>query len=168
MNYLCALIKVMDERSSEYQKIMEYITAHPAAVVSSINDDGSPHAAVVYIFPVSHHTVCFITRNLTHKYQNIYQRSQVAITIFDERDSSTLQAAGKAFVANNEQMLSTMQSKMERLHAVRADSMPPIEKLQQSGDYVLVGIELQTARLAQYQGLDISLDGAFTEIAADK
>lgn len=156
----------MDESSPEYLKIMSYIESHPAAVVSTTNEDGSPHAAVVYVFPVSHHTICFVTRNQTRKYQNIYQRAQVAITIFDEHDSSTLQATGRAFVTNDEQVLGTMKERMEKLHALRADAVPPVEKLQQAGDYVLVGVELQTVRLAQYQGIDVNLNGAFTEMAA--
>jgi general stress protein 26 len=158
----------MDESSAAYRTIMEYIEVHPAAVISSINDDGTPHAAVVYIFPASHHTLCFVTRNQTRKYQNIGQSAQVAVTIFDEHDSSTLQATGRAFLSTDEQILATMKERMEKMHAVRADAVPPIEKLQQSGDFVLVGIELQKARLAHYQGMDINLNNAsFTEIAAE-
>lgn len=160
----------MDESSEQYLKIMDYIDLHPDAVVSTINDDGSPQAAVVYVFGVSHHTICFLTRNLTKKFQNLSQRPDVAVTIFDVRDSSTLQATGKAFVSDDEEMLTHFKKRMEELHALKADSIPPIERLQLSGDYVLIGIELQKARLAQYQGiaLDIDLDVDFTEIAVDK
>lgn len=153
----------MDESGDEYNQIMSYIDSHPTAVVSSINDDGTPHAAVVYAVTASHHTICFVTRNLTRKYQNMYQRPAVSITIFDERDSSTLQATGQAFVANDDHMLNYVMDKVSKLHAARADWLPPIKKLRESGDFVVIGIELTTARLAAYAGMDIGNKEMFTE-----
>ena len=155
----------MNESSAEYQKVMSYIDAHPAAVVSTTNDDGTPQASVVYAFTVSHHTVCFVTRNLTHKYQNIFERPEVAVTIFDERDISTLQATGTAFVATDEHMLSYVMNKVEELYKVRGDSTSPIDKMQHAGDYVLIGIEINKAKLTLYQGIDVNIDRSFTEIS---
>jgi general stress protein 26 len=157
----------MDESSNEYDKVMSYIDAHPVAVLSTINSDGTPHSAVVYVVTASHHTICFITRNLTRKYQNLYERSEVSIAIYDERDSSTLQATGKAFVANNDNMLEYVLDKISKIHAERADWQPPIKKLRESGDYVVIGIELSTARLAEYQGLDAEGSDFFTEYKPD-
>ena len=158
----------MDEGSDDYQKIMAYITAHPAAVVSSTNDDGTPHAAVVYVCVASHHTICFVTRNLTHKYQNMYQRAEVSVTIYDERDSSTLQASGKAFVANDQHMLDYVMDKIDQLHALQADWLPPIKKLRNAGDFVVIGIEMTNIRLAQYHGMDITSEGSFIEMTAEQ
>lgn len=158
----------MDENSPEYLKIMNYIDDHPIGVVSTINEDGTLHAATVYIFTASHHTVCFMTRNKTHKFQNIMSRPNVALTIFDQHDVSTLQASGKAFEATDQHLLDMFKQQMEKMHAMRADAMPPIEKLTQAGDFVLVGIELLKARLAEYQGMGIDPDATFTELPIDK
>jgi general stress protein 26 len=158
----------MEESGPQYLKIMSYIDDHPIGVVSTINEDGTLHAATVYIFTASHHTVCFITRNKTRKYQNIISRPNIALTIFDQHEVSTLQAAGKAFTATDEHMLDMFKQQMEKMQAMRADAMPPIEKLTQSGEFVLVGIELQQARLAEYQGMGISPDATFTELFVDK
>ncbi len=155
----------MDESSTEYQTIMAYIEARPAAVVGTINADGTPHSAVVYVFPVSHHTVCFVTRNLTQKYQNIFERPNVSLTIYDKHELSTLQASGTAFVANDEHMLSYTLAKIDKLFEIRGDSISPIGKMQTSGDYVLIGVEMHKARLTMFQGIDINLDEPYKQIS---
>lgn len=155
----------MDEGSADYLKISNYIDAHPAAVVSTSNADGSPHASAVYVFNVSHHTVCFVTRNLTRKYQNIYDRPEVSLTILDERDVSTLQATGKAFVANDEHMLGYALQKIEKLYAIRADTLSPVDKMRDAGDYVLIGLEITHARLTTYQGIDTNMNETYTTVS---
>jgi len=155
----------MDENSTEYASIMEYVETHPAGVVSTINSDGTPESAVVYLFPISHHTVCFVTRNLTLKYQNIFERTEVCLTIYDKHNLSTLQASGTAFIANDEHMLAYSLDKIDKMFEIRGDSISPIGKMQTSGDYVLIGIELTKAKLTLYQGIDVNGGQPYTEIS---
>lgn len=154
----------MDEGSAEYLQITSYIDSHPIAIVGTINDDGTPHASAVYIFNVSHHTVCFVTRNLTRKYQNIFDRPEVSLTIYDDHDVSTLQANGQAFIANDEHMLTYAQQKIEQMYKIRADTLSPIDKMEGSGDFVLIGVELHKAKLTTYQGIDTNMDEAYLEV----
>ncbi|MDL2363086.1 MAG: pyridoxamine 5'-phosphate oxidase family protein [Patescibacteria group bacterium] len=151
----------MDESSEDYLKIISYINRHPAAVISTTNDDGTPQSSVVYVFSVSHHTVSFVTRNLTHKYQNIFDRPKVSITFFDERDITTLQITGTAFIANDEHMLTYTIQKIEKLFNVRADAVSPVAKMQQSGDYVLIGVEMKKAVLTEFQGIDVNISSSY-------
>jgi pyridoxine/pyridoxamine 5'-phosphate oxidase len=95
----------MDESSPNYQKIMGYIDRLHAAVISTVNPDGTPHSAVVYLIAASHHTVCFATRNQTQKYKNLLERPTVSPTMFDEKASSTMQATGRAYVVDDDHML---------------------------------------------------------------
>lgn len=155
----------MDESSTDYLSIVDYINRHPLGVISTINDDGSPEAAVVYVFSISHHTLCFVTRNLTRKYQNIFERPAVSVTIFDDHDSSCLQAGGTAFITNNEHMLTYTMNKIEKLYDIRGDSVSPIEKMERLGDYVLIGVELRSARLTSYKGIDVNMSTAYREIS---
>jgi len=60
----------MDETNPNYAKIMNYVERNPAAVLSTMGEDG-PHGAVVYLIPASHGTLCFVTKNQTKKYANI-------------------------------------------------------------------------------------------------
>lgn len=144
---------------------MSYIDAHPAAVISTTNDDGTPHAAAVYVFPVSHHSICFVTRNLTTKYKNIFERPHVSMTIYDNHELSTLQSSGKAFVINDEHMLSYALDKIDTMFKIRADSISPVGKMQTSGDYVLIGIELTKATLTMYQGIDTNMSQSYEQIS---
>lgn len=157
----------MEDTGSNYQTIADYIEARPAAVISTINADGTPQSSVVYVFPISHHTICFVTRNLTQKYQNIFDRPDVSVTIYDKHDLSTLQASGTAFVANDEHMLNYTLDKIDKLFEIRGDSISPIGKMQSSGDYVLIGVELKKARLTSYQGIDLNIDKPYSQITFD-
>lgn len=152
----------MDENNPNYHKIMDYIDRNPAAVLSTVGEDGTPHGAVVYICTTSHLTVCFVTKNLTKKYANIASNPKVSLTFFNDRESSTLQAQGRAFVAEDPQMVDYVMQKTAKMHAIQSDWIPPVSKIQ-AGEYAVVGIELDSARLAEYQGAGIS-GGNFTEL----
>jgi len=153
----------MDEASPNYSKIMEYIDNNPAAVLGSVNADGTPHTAVVYVCTASHQTVCFVTKKLTQKYKNILVHPLVSISIFNERDSSTLQATGRAYAVDDPRMKQYVTDRITKIHALQAEWLPPIDKLE-AGEYSMIGVELTSARLAQYRGLGNSSEDIFTEL----
>lgn len=146
-----------------YAKIMSYIDRNPTAVLGTINNDGTPYGAVVYVCSASHSRVCFITKNLTRKYANLVEHPHVSLTFFNERESSTLQAEGRAFVVNDAELMDTVMDKINKVHAMRADWMPPVAKLR-AGSYTVIGVELTHARLAEYEGMDIGSLKIFTEL----
>ena len=152
----------MDEASPNYTKIMGYVERNPAAVLSTVGEDG-PHGAVVYVIPASHGTLCFVTKNQTKKYANIVNQPSISLTIFNENESTTLQASGRAFVADNSQGLKEIvMEKMTKAHATMSDWLPPVSKIQ-NGEYVVIGIELASARLADYSSIDVG-GPVFTEL----
>ena len=152
----------MDETNPSYAKIMEYIDHNPAAVLGTVDEDGVPHGAVIYVCTASHGTVCFVTKNVTKKYANIADRPSVSLTFFDERQSSTLQVQGRAFIAQDAQMVDYVLDRVKKIHALQAEWLPPVSKIQ-DGEYAVVGIEVQHARLAEYQGTGIG-GASFTEL----
>lgn len=153
----------MDETDPHYAKIMSYVERNPAAVLSTAGEDG-PHGAVIYVIPASHGTLCFVTKNQTKKYANIVNRPLVSLTFFNEKESTTLQATGKAYVANDSQGLKEIiMDRMTKAHATMSNWLPPVTKLA-SGEYAVVGIELQTARLTDFGSVDIQGKPAVTEL----
>jgi len=142
---------MVDENSPNYSKIMDYIDHNPAAVLGTADSKG-PHGAVVYIITASHGTVCFVTKNKTQKYQKLIKQPIVSLTFFNEREGTTLQATGEAFVADDTTLRDIVMDKMAKAHAIMADWLPPVSKLD-AGEYVVIGITLTSARLAEYQGL---------------
>ncbi|HTH72602.1 MAG TPA: pyridoxamine 5'-phosphate oxidase family protein [Candidatus Pristimantibacillus sp.] len=154
----------MDETDPNYTKIMDYIARNPAAVLGTVDDEG-PHGAVVYVIPASHGTICFVTKSGTKKYQNLTAHPKVSLTFFNERESTTLQASGHAYVADDSNGLKDLvMDKVTKAHAMVADWLPPVTKVQ-SGEYAVIGIELDTARLADYGSIDIN-GPVFTELKA--
>lgn len=152
----------MDETNTNYTKIMGYIDRNPAAVLSTIGKDG-PHGAVIYVITASHGTLCFVTKNQTQKYANIVDQPSVSLTIFNEREATTLQATGHAYVANDNQGLKEIvMDKVTKAHATMSDWLPPVTKIA-NGEYAVIGIELKTARLADYGGVNIN-GPTFTEL----
>ena len=129
----------MDETSSAYTKIMSYIDRNPAGVLSTMSEDG-PHGAVVYFITASHGTLCFVTKNQTKKYANIVNQPSVGITFFNERESTTLQATGHAFVADNKQGLKEIvMDKVTKAHATMSEWLPPVTKIR-DGEFAVIGI----------------------------
>lgn len=143
----------MDETNPNYTKIVDYIDHNPAGVLSTVGDDG-PHGAVVYVITASHGTLCFVTKNQTKKFANVVSHPAVSLTFFNERESTTLQITGRAYVADDSDRLrGIVMEKITKLHAAVADWLPPVTKLA-NGEYAVVGIELKTARLSDFGGVD--------------
>jgi uncharacterized pyridoxamine 5'-phosphate oxidase family protein len=144
----------MDETNPNYTKIMSYIERNPAAVLSTIGQDG-PHGAVVFVITASHGTLCFVTKNQTKKYQNIVNQGAVSLTFFNERESTTLQITGKAYVADNSQGLKEIVlNKITKAHATSSNWLPPVTKIV-SGEYAVIGIEITYARLSDFGAIDV-------------
>lgn len=147
--------------TEKYQKIAKYIDDNPIATLSTINDDGTPHGAIVYVISDSRKPIAyFLTKNETRKFKNLAARTTVGITIYNEPHNSTLQASGTTFVVKGSEKIDTIMKKMIRANALRKEWIPPVSKLS-AGHYVLVGIELTNARLAEFEASDKHI---FTEI----
>lgn len=145
-----------------YAQILAYIDHHPVATLSTINPDGSPHGAIVYVCADDHHpTVYFITKQQTKKYQNLRDRNQVSLTIVNPSENSTLQASGHAFDVRDASVIDTVMEKIAHDHVSAKEWLPPIAKLR-AGAYEVVGVKLSHARLAQYQGMTIGDERIFT------
>ena len=146
-----------------YAKIAGYIKVNPLAILGTIDDDGTPHGAVVYVCADDRRPfVYFVTKNGTRKYKNLIARPTVSITITNPQDDSTLQAKGQASQVHDPATLDMVTTKINRLHASAREWLPPIAKIR-AGAYAMVAIELTESRLANYKGKMIGEAGVFTE-----
>lgn len=149
--------------SEKYIKIAEYINNNPIAIFGTVGDGGAPHGAAVYVCPDEEkHIVYFLTKNETKKYTNILSCDRVSLTIVNPGQNSTLQATGKAFTVHDSQALDAITKRMVRANTLSADWIPPISKLE-AGQYVVVGIQLSHARLAEFSGMELTNEEIFTE-----
>ncbi|MET0779782.1 MAG: pyridoxamine 5'-phosphate oxidase family protein [Candidatus Saccharimonadales bacterium] len=149
--------------SKAYDKILSYVDYNPIATLGTLNLDGSPYGAVVYVCADDHrHVVYFLTKNKTKKYENLVARDRVSLTIVNPAENSTLQASGRAFVVDDTQVIDAVIKKVTRAHVSAAEWLPPIAKLH-AGAFVVVGVEIWHARLAQFKGMTIGSEHIFTQ-----
>lgn len=154
----------MNNQDTDRAYILSYIDLNPVATLGTINDDGTPHGSVVYVCTDDHHgVVYFLTKTETQKYKNLNARPIVSLTIVNPDENSTVQASGTAAEIQDPQTIDTVMNKLTRLHVSAVDWLPPISKLR-AGPYVLVGITLRRARLAEYRGMSIGDERIFTQI----
>lgn len=147
--------------TDEHKTILTYIKNHPVATVGTVNPDGSPHGAVVYVCSEDRlSTIYFLTKQDTKKYKNLSVRSRVSITIVDLVDNSTLQAEGRAFTVRDPATIDAVMKKIAHEHVTAKEWLPPIAKLR-AGMYEVVGVELLHVRLAQFKGMTIGDEHIF-------
>lgn len=146
---------------ASFSKIISFIDANPIATIGTINSDGTPHGAIVYMCADNDHSLYFITKSETTKYRNLLERPQVCVTIVNQKANSMLQANGQAFVVNEPYIIDTVFKQITRAHGFADEWLPPIAKLR-AGHYVMVGVRLQSARLAEFKGARIGSEHIFT------
>jgi hypothetical protein len=87
----------------------------------------------------------------------------VSLTIVNPKENSTLQAAGRAFTVRDSHVLDMVTKKMVRANAAASEWIPPVSKLN-AGQYVVVGIKVTHARLAEFEGMELDREQIFTEV----
>ncbi|HEU5187038.1 MAG TPA: pyridoxamine 5'-phosphate oxidase family protein [Candidatus Saccharimonadales bacterium] len=131
-------------------EILSYIKKNPVAVVSTLAKDHTLHGAAVYICAWLADQLYFVTKTDTQKFQNILDNPEVAITIVDAAENSSLQASGRASVVKDVAYIDTVMAKMAVIYAQGSDWLPPITKIR-AGAYQMIGVKLTQARLAHYK-----------------
>lgn len=142
----------MSNTTEQYEKIVSYIDSNPLATLGTVDADGSPHGAVVYVFADPEKPkLYFLTKNETKKFKNLRGRSKVSITIANRAENSTLQATGNSSVTRDSDILDMVVKKMARANSISSEWVPPVSKLD-AGQYTVVQIDLDHARLAEFNG----------------
>ena len=147
-----------------YRKIKTYIDHNPLATLGTINAEGEPQGAAVYACADNNHPIVyFITKQGTRKYQNLSERDQVSLTIINPSENSTLQATGQAFEVKDAVTIDKVVARITQEHASADHWLPPLAKIR-AGAYVIIGVTLTQARLAQFQGMSIGSEHIFTQL----
>jgi general stress protein 26 len=148
----------------QYEKIASYIDNNPVAILGTIDENGGPYGAAVYLCADPHHPKAYLlTKNETRKFKNLSQRNKVSLTIANQKENSTLQATGRASVTHDSEILDMVLKKMVRANPFASEWVPPVSKLE-AGQYAVVQIDLEYARLAEFNADGPGSDHIFTEI----
>lgn len=129
----------------------DFLTSHKFAVLSTADKDGRPWGATIYYIVDEDFNFYFFTRAQSKKYRNIQERPEVAITISDNGEQTTVQAAG---------MVSEVPLGPEHDHAFRLLSLihppgqfewiPPVTKIQ-NGEMLLLKLAPQHMRFSDFK-----------------
>lgn len=149
----------------EPESITSYVDRNPVAILGTINADGTPHGAAVYVCTDGHEkrTIYFLTKTETTKFRNLTSDSRVSITIVNPDENSTLQSNGEAFEVEDPRLIDRIMTKLTEQHAHAKNWLPPISKIH-GGAYVMVGVRLSGARLAWFKGKSIGDVHLFTQL----
>lgn len=154
----------MDNTNKSYERIARYIDNNPLGVLGTVSDDGWPHGAVVYVFAnPQQQKIYFLTKNETKKFKNLTAHDKVSVTVANQAQNSTLQATGQASVTRDPQILDMVVKKMARVNSVSTEWVPPVSKLD-VGQYTIVQIDLEHARLAEFNAESSGEKYLFTEV----
>jgi general stress protein 26 len=149
-----------------YNQILSYVDKNPIATLSTINPDGSPHGAIVYVVADDYrHVIYCLTKTQTRKYTNLKKYPSVSLTIVRPSDNSTLQTSGRAFEVHDMKIIDSVMKKVAQITAVAPEWLPPLSKLN-AGELVLIGIDLTYARLAHFKDRAIGDESIFIEMTS--
>src|SRR5437879_6067966 len=81
---------------TEREKIINFLKAHPVAVLASVDARGDPHASTIYIGVDDGLNITFTTKRETHKYENILRHNKVMLVVYEAKSQTAVQISGRA------------------------------------------------------------------------
>lgn len=78
------------------EDVHHFIRQNKLAVLSTVDDQGFPHAAPIYYITDEQYNFYFMTATQTSKHSNILSHSHVSLTIVNMEENTTLQVKGEA------------------------------------------------------------------------
>jgi hypothetical protein len=140
-----------------------FLEKHPAGVLSTVDPNGDPHAAVIYYAVDSSLVVTFLTKRKTKKSDNLAHNSHAMLVVFDEALQTTAQVTGVVVeIVNSVEVQQVFRDTLRTsLHSGRS-AIPPIVKLH-AGEFVAYRLKPVKVRLSAYAHPDIRGPGKMFE-----
>lgn len=79
------------------EDVRTFLKSNVVATLSTVDDLGLPCAAAIYYLVDDDFTFWFVAPEKTQKIRNILKQNQVALTVTDEKTSTTAQVKGRAY-----------------------------------------------------------------------
>lgn len=136
--------------SDRKRRIYEFLAGQQVGVLSTVNEDGSPHGAVIYFALDPGFTLYFLTKTGTRKYANLQIDGRSTLTVFNTRKQITTQVYGHAYELTESSDINTVAGAVLAAHLHLSDSgLPPLTQLQ-AGGYSAFAIKPDQIRMARY------------------
>jgi general stress protein 26 len=130
-----------------------FLAEHTIATLSTADQSGKAHGAVVYYLTDNDQEIYFVSKNSTTKVNNIQQNPQVAFTIFDAPSIQTLQISGRAAQETDQQRIDYFFENLVKPHPYSGSMlMPPVTAIKE-GEYVVMRISPTEVHFSDYKAM---------------
>lgn len=135
--------------SERQQTIYQFLKNNSVAVLSTSSATSQPHGTVIYFYINPSFDIFFITKDHTHKYQNISENNRVMLTVFDAPSQTVCQIEGSTIVVKDKTAVSQVITSIfnNSLKTTTADSLP-VSKLE--GHYITLKIHPDNIKFSVY------------------
>lgn len=128
-----------------------FLASHDLGVISTIDQQGNVRGAAIYYMVGTDDQIYFVTKNETHKAQDILVYHQVALTVYDQNTMQTLQLSGTADIERDEKLANEVYKRVLHPHlAGKHVSVPPILHLS-AGEYIVICIKPTNYQFHDYK-----------------
>lgn len=131
------------------EAIVDFANDNPLCTISSVNDDGTPHGAIVYYCTADADSYYMLTKRGTHKWHNLSARPNLALTSVNNTRDKSLQVSGTAIETTDTNELDFILHQMAQAQKGSSSILPPIAKIQ-AGEYVAVKIKPTYCKFTDY------------------
>lgn len=135
--------------SERQQTIYQFLKDNSIAVLSTSSAKSQPHGTVIYFYINPSFDIFFITKDHTHKYQNISENNRVMLTVFDAPSQTACQIEGSTLEVTDKNEIGQIISQILKnsLKTTNADSLP-VSKL--DGHYITLKIHPDNIKFSVY------------------
>ncbi|MDZ7786403.1 MAG: pyridoxamine 5'-phosphate oxidase family protein [Candidatus Saccharibacteria bacterium] len=129
---------------------IEFLGKNDVGVLSTIDREGTVHGAVVSYVVEPNGAIYVLTKSDTTKARNIRTNGQVAFTVFDKYELTTMQINGLASVETDQDTKNNIFHKINRPRETSiGSSLAPVARLN-AGSFVVMRIDIMEASLRKY------------------
>lgn len=146
----------MFEKKNARTRALNFLRAHPLAALSTINEDGTPHAAPIYVYADDDLTFYFIAETSTRKFTNLKHQPRVALTVADDEQQTTVQVTGRAELMSEPKRVDWVYTQLAKLRP-KDDLgwLPPVTKVNE-GEMMILELIPDWVRYADFKHHDLT------------
>jgi general stress protein 26 len=146
--------------------IRDFLSHESLAVVSSVSEEGKPHAATIFFSVNNEFQLFFSTRRDSQKYKNIAANPAVSVVVSNLELMVTVQIEGTATEVTDATELQQFMDTMLKISMERSQMerwMAPVHLLK-NGDFVVMKVSPQWMRVGDFRDIQQNPSDYFHEL----
>jgi nitroimidazol reductase NimA-like FMN-containing flavoprotein (pyridoxamine 5'-phosphate oxidase superfamily) len=138
--------------TTSHQKAQAFLEEHKVAVLSTVSEKGEAWGAAIYYAVAQNFTFYFFTHVGSKKYQNLKEHPQVALTVADDFQQTTVQASGKVVEVPLGEELNMAYRLLSQVHPPGQFSwVPPVSKIHDQGSIAVIKFIPDDMQFSQFK-----------------